>query len=53
MRVRTNFYIEETQAKALKKLSKETRIPQAVFVRDAMKALLEKYRKELKRFGRR
>jgi predicted DNA-binding protein len=43
--------IEEDQKQTLDKLSKVTRVNQAVFVREALNDLFKKYAKVLKRGG--
>lgn len=43
-RVLTSIYLDPPVAEALRKLSEETRIPQAVYLREALDDLLVKYK---------
>jgi len=47
LRHRTTVYLDRDQAKALKALSERTRVPEAVYYREAIAELLKKYAKEL------
>jgi predicted DNA-binding protein len=42
------MYIEGEQVEALKRLSQKTKVPQSVYVREALDMLLEKYSEQLK-----
>ena len=42
-RVLTSIYLDPPAYEALKNLSKETRVPQAVYLREALDDLLSKY----------
>ena len=42
-------YLYEEQIKKLKKLSAKTGVPKAIYIREAIDLLLDKYRKELKK----
>jgi len=42
------MYIKDEQMEALKKLSERTKVPQSVYVREALDMLLEKYSEQLK-----
>jgi len=42
------IYIEDGQLDALKRLSQRTKVPQSVYVREALDMLLEKYSDQLK-----
>jgi len=50
-KIRISVMIEEDQKQTLDKLSKVTRVNQAVFVREALNDLFKKYAKVLKRGG--
>jgi len=50
-KIRISVMIEEDQKQTLDKLSKVTRVNQAVFVREALNDLFKKYAKGLKRGG--
>ncbi len=47
-KVARTIYIEGEQLDALKKLSQKTKVPQSVYVREALDMLLEKYSEQLK-----
>ncbi len=47
-KVARTIYIEDEQMEALKKLSEKTKVPQSVYVREALDMLLEKYSQQLK-----
>jgi predicted DNA-binding protein len=47
-KVARTIYIEGEQLEALKKLSERTKVPQSVYVREALDMLLEKYSEQLK-----
>ncbi|MCJ7642236.1 MAG: ribbon-helix-helix domain-containing protein [Desulfobacterales bacterium] len=47
-KVPRTMYIEGEQVKALKRLSQKTKVPQSVYVREALDMLLEKYSEQLK-----
>ncbi len=47
-KVARTMYIEDEQMEALKKLSEKTKVPQSVYVREALDMLLEKYSEQLK-----
>lgn len=47
-KVARTIYINGEQMEALKKLSEKTKVPQAVYVREALDMLLEKYSEQLK-----
>ena len=49
-KVARTIYIEDEQMEALKRLSEKTKVPQSVYVREALDMLLEKYSQQLK-FG--
>lgn len=42
------IYINNEQIEALKRLSERTKVPQSVYVREALDMLLEKYSEQLK-----
>jgi len=46
--VARTIYIKEEQMEALKKLSEKTKVPQSVYVREALDMLLEKYSDQLR-----
>ncbi len=47
-KVARTIYIEDEQMEALKRLSEKTKVPQSVYVREALDMLLEKYSEQLK-----
>jgi predicted DNA-binding protein len=47
-KVARTIYIEDEQLDALKRLSQRTKVPQSVYVREALDMLLEKYSEQLK-----
>lgn len=47
-KVARTIYINSGQVEALKKLSDKTKVPQAVYVREALDMLLDKYSEQLK-----
>lgn len=47
-KVARTIYINNDQVEALKKLSDRTKVPQAVYVREALDMLLDKYSEQLK-----
>lgn len=47
-KVARTIYINSDQVEALKKLSDKTKVPQAVYVREALDMLLNKYSDQLK-----
>jgi predicted DNA-binding protein len=47
-KVARTIYIEDGQLDALKRLSQRTKVPQSVYVREALDMLLEKYSEQLK-----
>ena len=47
-KVARTIYIKDEQKEALKRLSEKTKVPQAVYVREALDMLLEKYSEQLK-----
>ena len=47
-KVARTIYIEDEQMEALKRLSEKTKVPQSVYVREALDMLLEKYSQQLK-----
>jgi len=49
-RILTSLYIDPEVHLALKKLSKETRVPAAVYLREAVDDLLKKYDVEMENF---
>ena len=46
--VARTMYIKDAQMEALKRLSEKTKVPQSVYVREALDMLLEKYSEQLK-----
>ena len=47
-KIARTIYISNEQLEALKRLSKKTKVPQSVYVREALDMLLEKYSDQLK-----
>lgn len=47
-KVARTIYINSEQLEALKRLSQKTKVPQSVYVREALDMLLEKYSEQLK-----
>jgi predicted DNA-binding protein len=47
-KVARTIYIKGEQVEALKRLSEKTKVPQSVYVREALDMLLEKYSEQLK-----
>ncbi|OGP75166.1 MAG: hypothetical protein A2V86_06260 [Deltaproteobacteria bacterium RBG_16_49_23] len=47
-KVARTIYINSDQVEALKRLSDKTKVPQAVYVREALDMLLDKYSEQLK-----
>ncbi|MEI9477308.1 MAG: ribbon-helix-helix domain-containing protein [Deltaproteobacteria bacterium] len=47
-KVARTIYIEGGQLDALKKLSQKTKVPQSVYVREALDMLIEKYSEQLR-----
>jgi len=47
-KIARTIYIKSEQLDALKKLSEKTKVPQSVYVREALDMLLEKYSEQLK-----
>lgn len=47
-KIARTIYINSDQVEALKKLSEKTKVPQAVYVREALDMVLEKYAEQLK-----
>ncbi len=47
-KVARTIYLKGEQLEALKKLSEKTKVPQSVYVREALDMLLEKYSDQLK-----
>jgi predicted DNA-binding protein len=47
-KVARTIYINGEQLEALKKLSEKTKVPQSVYVREALDMLLEKYSEQLR-----
>ncbi len=47
-KVARTIYINGDQLEALKRLSQRTKVPQSVYVREALDLLLEKYSEQLK-----
>jgi len=43
-RILTSIYLDPPVYEAIKKLSKETRVPQSVYLREALDDLLKKYK---------
>lgn len=51
-RISTTVYLDPEHVDGLKKLADITRIPQAIFIREAIDDLLKKYAKELRKASR-
>lgn len=51
-RVLTSLYLDPPAAEALRRLSDETRIPQAVYLREAIEDLFAKYSVKMPRAAR-
>lgn len=47
-KVARTMYIKGEQVEALKRLSEKTKVPQSVYVREALDMLLEKYSEQLR-----
>jgi len=47
-KIARTIYIKDEQLDALKRLSEKTKVPQSVYVREALDMLLEKYYEQLK-----
>ena len=47
-KVARTIYIKDEQVEALKRLSEKTKVPQSVYVREALDMVLEKYSEQLK-----
>ncbi len=47
-KIARTIYIKDEQLEALKRLSEKTKVPQSVYVREALDMLLEKYSDQLK-----
>lgn len=47
-KVARTIYINDDQLEALKRLSEKTKVPQSVYVREALDMLLDKYSEQLK-----
>jgi len=47
-KIARTIYIYDEQLEALKKLSEKTKVPQSVYVREALDMLLEKYSEQLR-----
>lgn len=47
-KIARTIYIKGEQLEALKRLSEKTKVPQSVYVREALDMLLEKYSEQLK-----
>jgi predicted DNA-binding protein len=47
-KVARTIYIKDEQLEALKRLSEKTKVPQSVYVREALDMLIEKYSEQLK-----
>jgi DNA replicative helicase MCM subunit Mcm2 (Cdc46/Mcm family) len=47
-KVARTIYINDEQLEALKRLSEKTKVPQSVYVREALDMVLEKYSEQLK-----
>jgi len=47
-KVARTIYMKEEQLDALKRLSEKTKVPQSVYVREALDMLLEKYSEQLR-----
>ena len=43
------IYLDLNQAEKVKRLSEKTRVPQAVYIREGLDLLLQKYGKQLRR----
>ena len=50
-RVLTSLYVDPEAHQALKQLSKDTRVPAAVYLREAVDDLLKKYKVKLRKRG--
>jgi hypothetical protein len=48
-----SVYVEPEQAAALRELSKRTRIPQQVFLREGVDLVLQRYKAELRKGAKR
>jgi len=48
-RIRTNVYIDPDQKAALERLTAETRVPWAEYVREGINMVLEKYKRKPRR----
>ncbi|MGQ9508047.1 MAG: ribbon-helix-helix domain-containing protein [Thermodesulfobacteriota bacterium] len=46
-KIARTIYIDNEQIEALKRLSQRTKVPQSVYVREALDMLLEKYSEQL------
>jgi len=46
-KIARTIYIKDEQLEALKRLSEKTKVPQSVYVREALDMLLEKYSDQL------
>jgi hypothetical protein len=49
LRIRTNVYIDPDQKAALERLTAETRVPWAEYVREGINLVLEKYKRKTRR----
>jgi predicted DNA-binding protein len=47
-KIARTIYIKDEQVEALKRLSEKTKVPQSVYVREALDMLLEKYSEQLR-----
>ena len=47
-KIARTIYIKDEQLEALKRLSEKTKVPQSVYVREALDMLLEKYSEQLR-----
>lgn len=47
-KIARTIYIKDEQLEGLKRLSEKTKVPQSVYVREALDMLLEKYSDQLK-----
>ena len=47
-KIARTIYIKDEQLEGLKRLSEKTKVPQSVYVREALDMLLEKYSEQLK-----
>ncbi len=47
-KIARTIYIKSEQVEALKRLSEKTKVPQSVYVREALDLILEKYSDQLK-----